>query len=416
MYGKIFTTRLYYRVCCFVLFLVAASASFNGFYQQSHFAEAGFPGANFRSNFESMVDGTAYRPYVYRQLLPSAANWLNRVVPETVKARLYNRQGTYPNAFLDAIAVSATARNKVYFFRYLVIYIATLLFAVLAVYAMYLVCTALQMPSFVAVLAPVVIILLVPYGISGRGYFYDYPELAFMALAFWVALKFDWWWLVPVVALGTWNKESFLVFVLTLYPIFRLRSSRLGAMIQVGALCLVSLAVYFPLRLAFSHNPGATVYLGFWDQLQMLMNPREMIYGTCEIYGLPMLAGYTILPMALLAWTVWRGWRHLPGAIQKHGLIAAAINFPLYILFVAPGELRDLSMLYMAFLILLAANLNHWIVAPERGRVQIASRAGLESSSFSHSNPIRHAVSTRMENSAGKSSDTGLACALEQQR
>ncbi|HEV2487803.1 MAG TPA: hypothetical protein VGT08_19950 [Terracidiphilus sp.] len=368
MLDKALTSRLYYKVCCFVLFALSAAASFSGFYQQTRFSEPGVPGAWYQASFEAMVNRTAYRPYVYRQMLPTFANWLDRIVPQSIKTRLYDRQGTYPKAYINAIADSPTASNKVYFFRYLVVYIASYIFALIAVYAMFLVCTALDLPPPAAVFAPVIIILLVPFVMSGGGYFYDYPELAFLALAVWVALKFDWWWMIPLAALGTWNKESFLLFIPTLYPIFRRRSSRLGSLIGVGVLCFVCLAVYYQIRLTFAHNPGSTVIFSWPDEVQLLRHPGTLITLTKSIYGLPMLAGYTVAPALLLIWTVLRGWQYLPSAIKQHAQISAVINIPLYLLFVEPGKLRDLSMLYIVFLLLLAVNLKQWIVASERAK------------------------------------------------
>lgn len=70
---------------------------------------------------------------------------------------------------------------------------------------------------------------------------------------------------------------------------------------------------------------------------------------------------FTLVPMVLLLWTIWRGWRQLPAAIQRHGQVAAAINIPLYLLFCTPGELRDLSMLYVVLMLVLAANLSEAI-------------------------------------------------------
>ena len=46
--------------------------------------------------------------------------------------------------------------------------------------------------------------------------------------------------------------------------------------------------------------------------------------------------------------------------MQRHAQIAAAINLPLYVLFCAPGELRNLSMLYVVLLVVLATNLEEW--------------------------------------------------------
>src|SRR5450631_3104349 len=74
-------SRLFHAMCLFVLFVVASAASFSGFYQKWHFREAGTRGWDAGAEFGKMIDGTARRPYIYRQLLPSAANWLTRALP-----------------------------------------------------------------------------------------------------------------------------------------------------------------------------------------------------------------------------------------------------------------------------------------------------------------------------------------------
>jgi len=360
MASKTLADHLFHKACCFVLYFVAASVSFNGYYDKWHFGEDGVSGEDDRFQFEMMMDGTAFRPYIFRQMLPSAANFANRAVPKSLETWLYNSQAPGSGSRIEPIFDSPTAENPVYFFRYLIVYGATFLFALLAVCAMHLVCLALDLPPPAAVFAPVIVILLVPYIQSGGGYFYDYPELAFLALAVWIALKFRWGWLIPVVALGTWNKESFFFFIPTLYPLFRRRTSRLGASLAVAALGLVSVAVYYPIRLHFAHNPGVPLETHWRDQLHYFLN-WDYLMGTEKTYGVPMLKAFSLAPLALLTWAVVRAWPHLPPAIRRHAQIAAAINFPLYLLFCWPGELRDLSLLYVVFLLVLAVNLNQWI-------------------------------------------------------
>jgi hypothetical protein len=111
----------------------------------------------------------------------------------------------------------------------------------------------------------------------------------------------------------------------------------------------------------FLHNPGSALEMHWRDQLNYYAHPMNLLFGTEITYGVLAIKAFTLVPMALLAWTVWRGWRHLPIAVQRHGLIAAAINIPLYFLFCWPGELRNLSLLYVVFLLVLAVNLNQWM-------------------------------------------------------
>jgi hypothetical protein len=349
-------TRLYHKALCFVLYFVAASASFNGYYDKWHFREAGVSGAYGPAQFDMVVNGTASRPFVYRQMLPAIANWVDKVTPVSFKTRLYNPQGKGCEGILCTLFDSPVARNRQYFFRYLLVYVATFLFAWLAVYNMHLVCKALHTPTAAAVFAPIIVILLFPYIQSVGGYSYDYPELAFFALATWMALKSDWWWIVPVAALGAWNKESFLLFVPTLYPILRRRSSHRSALLGTGVMCIACVAVYFPVRLFFAKNPGGSVRLGVIEQLSYLMHPNFLFFNVEKTYGLILPRIFTVLPLAMLIWIVRRSWTHVPLIMRRHGRLAALINLPLFILFCYPGELRDLSLLYMVFLVIVAGN------------------------------------------------------------
>jgi hypothetical protein len=357
-----FSAKLYRRVCCFVLFFVAASASFNGYYDKWHLREPGVLLGADASNvpdgkfgFADIVDGTATRPFVYRQLLPAIADWMDKSIPKTTKDRLYNLN-TNQGRVADIMVDSPLAKNQVYFFRYLVVYAATFLFALLSVYAMFLVCRALKFPEVSCVFAPVLMILAIPYFMSAGGYFYDYPELAFLAITVWMAIRFDWWWMLPVVALATWNKESFFLMTLTLYPFLRSRNSRVSALAGNGVLSFTSGAVYYAIRSHYLENPGSTVLVQWPRHLIFLMHPANLI-DIEKTYGVLTFRPYTLLPLILIVWTVRRGWHRLPVEVRKHGRIAAAINFPLYFLFCMPGELRDLSMLYIVFMLLLAVNL-----------------------------------------------------------
>lgn len=358
---RILSPRHYYQVCCLLLFLLAASASSNEFYRRTHFSEAHWPGASQRATFEGMINGTAYRPYVYRQLLPDFVNWLNRITPTAVKTYFYHRQMNLSASYISALTTSTVAWDPNYFFRYLLLYLCTYFSAFVAVCAMYLVCRALDLPNPACVFASAVVILLVPYVMSGGGYFYDFPELAFFALTFWAALKFDWYWMIPLVLLGTWNKESFLFFIVTLYPILRQKSPRTNTLLQTAVLGTVSTAVVLWLRWRFAGNPGSTVYYWLPDEFGLLMHPRYLVLATREVYGIPMMMGNTVGPILMIIWTVWRAWKHLPLAIKRHIQIAAILNLPLYLLFVQPGKLRDLSMLYITLLIVIAVNLKLWM-------------------------------------------------------
>jgi len=358
---KALGSKLYYRSCCFVLFFVAAAASFNGSFDKWSFDERYVLTKYGISSFESEMDGVAPRPFVYRQLLPTLANWINARFSEQAKDKLFNLKGRTGLLFRERIIDSPIARDRTYFLRYWIVYAAVFLFAWFSVYAMYLVGKAAGFPPAVAALASIAMILLMPYFQDVSGHDYDYPEMAFLMVAVWMAIKLDWWWIIPLAALATFNKESFLFFIPALYPFIRQRSSRASALFGTGVLGLTCAAVYYPLRLRFQQNPGGTVQFHFIDHIRflpVLFNPMHMVL--VRTYGLWAPPTESLLVIALIAWTVWRVWRFLQPAMQRHMQIVAMINFPLFFLFGFPGEVRNLSMLYVTLLILLAASLTEW--------------------------------------------------------
>ena len=361
-------SAVYHRACCLALFFVAAAASFNGYYDKWQFREYGSSGYKQGLTFDGMLDGTAARPYVYRQLLPIVANWIDRQVPERTKDLLFSISVPVKPQFEAGYRNSPLVQNRKYNLRYLIVYGIVFLFAWAATIAMYLVGKEVGFEPTTAALSAVAMILLIPYFQSIGGYFYDYPDLAFMAIAFWMALKVDWWWIVPVAALATLNKESFLFFALTLYPLLRLRAPRFVAVIGNGVILLTCAAVYLTVKLHFQHNPGSTVEFHLTYQLIYVITPMAQEL-TEKTYGLYFLSGLSIFWCIVISWVVWSGWRYLPPAIRRHAKLAAAINFPLYLLFGFPGEMRGLNLLYITFLLIIAANLSAW--AGDQGKTPI---------------------------------------------
>jgi hypothetical protein len=353
-------SNFYRRIACFVLFFMTASASFQGFYQKWHFREAGVVNSSSqieeqRFGLAEMLDGTASRPYVYRQLLPTFANWVNQITPIAVQQDFYRWEG-HDLLPQDIRFNSAMAGDSRYFFRYLVIYAATFLFAFFSMYCMYLVCCELGYPPAACIFAPVVLMLIFPYFESGGGFLYDYPELAFLALSVWISLRLHWVWLLPLAALGTWNKESFLLILITLYPLLRKRNSKAGAIVATASLVLASALVLFGLHLHYRQNPGVTVLFKWRNQAKFFIHPLHWINWE-QTYGIAHFRAFSLVPLALIAWTAWRGWKLLSTAMKSYAKLVTAINLPLFLFFCMPGEMRDFSLLYVVFLALLASNI-----------------------------------------------------------
>lgn len=357
------SSKVYRRIACFALFIAAAAASFNGFYDKYKFLETGVANPATTYTFEAIVDGTAARPFVYRQLVPALANWIAARIDASLTVRtrewLYRGNNGRPvgQRFLD----SPIAGNSRYLLRYCAMYGIVFAFTLISIYLIYLFLNEMGHPPPASALAAVGMILIMPFLLTGGGYYYDYPELAFMVLAVWMTLKCDWWWMVPVAALATWNKESFLLFVPALYPLLRQRASRRSAILGTGVLGLVCAGVYLVLRIRFEHNPGGAVEFHAADQLRFILHLGALFTSVEKTYGLLAPRAIYLAALVLIAWTALRGWPRLSRRFKQHALVALAINVPLYFFFCEPLELRDLSMLYVTLIALLAANLSEWV-------------------------------------------------------
>jgi hypothetical protein len=340
------------RVIFCILLFFAAIASFAGYY-----TPYGFNDDDPVMGFVAVIDGTANRPYVYRQLLPTVANWANQRAPKSLLNTLSSMHGETKGIY--SIFNSRVVHEPAYAFRYLVFYLEGVLAAITAVAFLYLACRVEGHIPLVSLTASTFMILLMPYlMIRGRGYYSDYPELAFLAAGVWAARRLHWPWLIPIVVLGTFNKESYIVIVLTFWPLLLERASKLYSLLQIAILECFAVGVYLMVRSRFRGNGGGTTEFHLWDQFEFFAHPANWLFEPGLAYRMFVPKAMTLIPAALLIWIVWIGSKRLSIGIRRHGMIALALNLPLYVLFCDPGEVRDLGMLYVAFMLCVAGVLS----------------------------------------------------------
>jgi hypothetical protein len=342
--------------CGFMVFFIVSSASFFGFYGKWHFRDAhpDLDAQAFSGSLDKVLDGTAPRPFVYRQLLPMIANGIDRATPETLKDRLFSITTPGGHLLRERLFVATLAQDRHYFFRYWIIYLLTFFFSFASTCAMYFLVGNMGYDPLVATFSSAFFILLMPFFMSVGGYYYDYVELTFLVLAVLIALRFYWGWLIPLALLAAWNKESFLLFVPCLYPLLRMKYSRQMALVATAANGVACGLVVFLLRIRYAQNPGGTVQFHMFAQILYFLNPLRMLSPLDSTYGIIFLPSLNPISLVLIFWIVWNGWKSLPISIRRFSIVASIINIPLFLLFCSPGELRNLSFLYVPFLLLIA--------------------------------------------------------------
>ncbi len=349
------------------LYLLVAAASFNGF-----FAKYAFRDDSVHDSMVRMLDGTADRPYVYRQLLPYAANLAERALPAKVEAALVEHlQRDFPkhNWIANTYARATDAANSAYVLRYHVAYGMAFVALLAGMFMLRAVCAGLTGHAAAADLAPLAFALAMP-----AGNFWDFPELFFMALAVWLALRGKVVWLVLLTPLATLNKESFMFFVVCLYPFLRERMSARHALAAVGAGVLAAGAVNVLTKLHYAGNPGDIAQFNLMTNLRFFADPRNYFLSDYT-YGVLMPKGFNVVILFVIFTIVRVGWKRLPRTARQHALLACAFNVPLYLLFGWGDEVRALSMLNITAALLICEGISVYMANARRGAPVLASAA-----------------------------------------
>ena len=320
----------------FAIFWVVAAASHSGF-----FAKWGLREASPKYSIVMMLDGTAHRPFVYRQLAPLIANFLDRHTPASWKAGAE-----------QAAWHLAKRSQPEYRFRYLVIYYLTFLSLFVSLFLLRLILIDWGLDESIALIAPIAFVLAMPYLQTQGGYFYDSIELLFFSAGFLLATGGRIGALIALTIPATINKESYFFFLATLYPLLSHVSSRRDASIGIGAAMSVSLAVGLVIKFLLRDTPGGIVELHLFRSLDQFSNLGTYFHSELT-YGIIGPSGMFVGTLLFIAVVAMRGWPPCNPVIKQHIAIGAAVTLPLVLLFAFPGELRNFSILSIGFVMLL---------------------------------------------------------------
>ena len=338
-----------------MIYAMVAAASFHGYYTKWRMSDLVSS-----QSLVNMLDGTAARPFVYRQLLPQAATIIEQALPQGARLAIEQRLNSAQGALRPPIGAEATKQG--YAVRYRIVYYATFLSLFLALFALRSVCLTLGLSQPAATAAPAVFALTIPILQTRGGYFYDLPELLAFALAARLALGGHIVALLLLAVPATANKEAFFFYCLALPPLLMVRLSVRNAVAAALATAFVSGLTYLAIRLAYAENDGQNAILQLFDNVIFYANPLNLFL-LDQTYGLPLFKGYGIVVFGWFAILMAYGWRVVPTSIHRHLQLAAIINVPLLLLFCAEGEVRNLSMLYVAIVALMAGALQRWLAA-----------------------------------------------------
>lgn len=327
----------------FTLFWIVAAASFSGYV-----GKWGLRDGSERFGIEKMLDGTAHKPFVYRQLVPGIANSVDLVFSEEYKDKLV--RGINPGKVFVQVVANADTKLR---FRYLVVYYLSFTALFVTLFVLQKIVLDAGGNKQASILAPTAFVLAFPYIQTNGGYFYDTVELLFLGLTFLAVSRKNLLLFFVLVIPATLNKETFFFFIPALYPFIRAYFTATRSITIIGAAILVSGIINVLIKSMYADAPGVAGEMHLLRNMELYSTFRnfraiELTYG---IIGPSKMAIPTVLIVFLIMLS---GWSACPLKIRQHLCLAAAINFPLFFVLASAGELRNLSLLFIGFVILTA--------------------------------------------------------------
>jgi len=356
----------------FVFLLLVSAAAHHGFFtkwslrdNEAYYGPMPFSAAQ-------MLDGTAHRPYVYRQLLPLMADGVYDAMPdglqESARLKLQNRDGT------PWRLNTPESRDPEFAVRYYILYYLSFAFTFLAAFALFRLTAALSGDAGSALAATAVVLLLVPLFQSWGGFYYDFSEIFFMSATALCALKR---WRIAFVALallGVVNKESFIAFTLCLAPFLIQRATWRKDALLLLAVVAVEAGIHLIVRNAFAENASGGSFFWLWENLKHFVDWRSYV-AIEATYGLFFPHPMGLFWVAFFALTAYAAWSHFSREVRWFILATVAINVPLFLVFCHPGEARNLSMLYLPIALAVAAVFAARGAAPPKSGVETRTAA-----------------------------------------
>lgn len=347
------------------LYVAVAASTFGGFFSKWAFRD-GSPS----NSLVATMDGSADRPFIYRQLIPATTGLVVRSLPASVAAALTASSVNYPH-ISDAYAKAIDAKDPTKALAYRIAYYLVFLSWLSALVLLAVACHQVTGHLAAAAMAPLVFANIFPFIQTRGGYFYDPLEVAFLAASIVVASSRHKLWIVLLAPLAALNKESFFIWVPCLLPFYWTQGAKLKPLLSLGLAMALSAAVYWGLSSRFASSPGTSTTNQLVDNLAFFASLSSYL-GVEYTYGLPFPRGVSVINLFGLSLLIGLAWSRLPVLWRWHLLLALMINVPLLLIYCWRDELRNLSFLFAGFTVMMSIAIARGLEATATARAQPA--------------------------------------------
>jgi hypothetical protein len=312
-----------------------------------------------RHSFQAMLDGTAHKPFVYRSLWPSVVNNLEPLLPTDLHESLSEKIAPrLKEKFVDPLLYFYGSRIPGLYERinsswrtsgYRVKYVLTVSIMWLAFFSTLLIIHHLGKKAGgeakINEVVPVGYALVIPTMFLNGGFFYDFIEQFFMALALLMVLNKNVIGLFVVILLSQLNKETTVLLPIIILPVIMHNFGNKKGMALAGLLVAICSAIYAMVVTKMSANPGVSAEWHLFDNIAFWSTSANY-FKTADMHAiginLPRMSLPVFLLILLLGGVFWGAKK----ALRSSALIGVVILLPLMATYGFRDEFRAVAMIF----------------------------------------------------------------------
>lgn len=226
--------------------------------------------ANSRALVSGLVYGTAYKPFVFRSLLPTTVRIITLLIPSGI--RDFFNQSLGENPIVQNVFLKLGWEQG-----YLTEYCITLILLYLSLWGFcfsirYLFTGLFRAPDKLADLVPLIALLGLPPFFSYTNYIYDIPNWFLSTLVLGLMVYRRWQLFILIFPIACFNKETAILLILT-FTIHFIKQNNLRRTLFIKLLIfqVVSfILIKTTISSIFQHNPGSLIEFHLFDSHNLL--------------------------------------------------------------------------------------------------------------------------------------------------
>jgi len=317
-----------------------------------------YPGFNWydKDMFADMVYGKAYKPFVYRTLIPSTVRFITEITPQILIDKI---ESFARGKWLMQEMIYIAGMDEEYIYEYMIaLFIMLLCFVGFAYSLRRLIQIHYNFPDFVADLIPVGALALIPAFFRYYNQLYDPATLFLFAFGLVMVSRRKHVWYYAIYILAAFNKETAPLLAIPFIFMEWNRISKIKLFTHLGIQFIIWLGIKSLVSYIYMGNPGLFITFNFFNHtLTMLTRPFPLLY---------MLLAFAVFGKLIVC-----RWRDKPLFLRRSFLVSFIILTIAGMLFGVFDELRIFYEVYPLACLLIIPSLNELFnIAPVQMKIK----------------------------------------------